>query len=140
MSDYSVVAAGEAEDAYAGTDVPGEFRKLTSALGCSQLAATLIRVPPHSDFDQGTGHFHEEIEELYIVTRGRLTMRFDDEVVEVPAGSVARVAPGTVRSHRNLGEEPVDVWAVSRQLGRGDATKLDDFWDEDPEAVRHRDS
>ena len=58
---------------------------------------TLIRVPPHSDFDQGTGHRHEELEEIYIVTRGTLTMRFGEEVAEVPAGSAVRVAPDTTR-------------------------------------------
>ena len=98
----------------------------------------LIRVPPHSDFEQGTGHRHEEIEELYLVTRGTLTMRFDDEVRSVPAGSAVRVAPNTVRSHRNEGDEPVEIWAVSRRLGRRDATKIDDFWEASPDAVQRR--
>lgn len=87
MPDYAVVRADDCEDAYADSDVPGEFRRLTEALGGEQLAATLIRVPPHSDFEQGSGHFHDEVEELYIVTRGTLTMRFGDEVVEVAAAS-----------------------------------------------------
>ncbi|HYC81731.1 MAG TPA: hypothetical protein VEB65_08090 [Solirubrobacterales bacterium] len=69
-SAYEIVAADDVDDAYAGSDVPGEFRRLTEALGCSQVALTLIRVPPHSDFEQGTGHHHEETEELYLVTRG----------------------------------------------------------------------
>jgi quercetin dioxygenase-like cupin family protein len=109
MSDYSIVKADEVEDAYADSDVPGEFRALTDTLGTEQVAVTLIRVPPHSDFEQGTGHRHEQQEELYIVTRGTLAMRFDDEVREVPAGSVVRVAPQTLRSHRNLGDEPVEL-------------------------------
>jgi len=137
-SGYSIVAAEEVEDPYAGTDVPGEFRRLTEALGCSQIALTLIRVPPHSDFEQGTGHRHEETEELYVVTRGTLTMRFDDDVHEVAAGSAVRVAPGTVRSHRNCGEEPVEIWAISRKQEGGDATKVDDFWEASPEAARTR--
>ena len=62
---YAVVPADAVDDHYAGTDVPGEFRRLTEALGADQLAATLIRVPPHSDFEQDTGHYHAEIEELY---------------------------------------------------------------------------
>lgn len=138
MSNYTVVAAAEAEDSYAGADVPGEFRRLTGPLGCSQMAASLIRVSPHSDFEQGTGHFHDQVEELYLVTAGTLTMRFDEEVVEVPAGSIVRVAPGTVRSHRNLGEETVELWALSRQLDRGDATKVEDFWEADPAAAQRR--
>ena len=135
---YDVVDADAVEDAYAGSDVPGEFRNLTAALGAEQLAATLIRVPAHADFEQGTGHFHDEIEELYIVTHGKLTMRFDDEVVEVGAGSVVRVAPGTTRSHRNCGDEPVEMWAVSRRNDSHDATKVENFWEASPAARQTR--
>jgi mannose-6-phosphate isomerase-like protein (cupin superfamily) len=137
-SAYAIVAADRVEDAYAGTDVPGEFRRLTDALGSSQVALTMIRVPPHSDFEQGTGHRHEQTEELYIVTRGTLTMRFGDDVHEISAGTAVRVAPDTVRSHRNCGEEPVEVWAISRKQDGGDATKVDDFWEASPEAAQTR--
>lgn len=138
MSDYQVISADDVEDVYAGTTVPGEFRPLADALGGEQLAVTLIRVPPHSDFEQSTGHYHRELEELYIVARGTLTMRFGDDVRRVPAGSVARVAPGTRRSHRNEGDEPVELWAVSRRLDHGDAVKLDDFWEASPDAAQER--
>jgi mannose-6-phosphate isomerase-like protein (cupin superfamily) len=138
MADYTVVRAGDGEEHYAGTDVPGEFRSLGEALGAEQLSITLIRVPPHSDFEQGTGHYHEQTEELYVVARGTLTMRFEDEVREVEAGSVVRVAPQTRRSHRNEGDEPVEIWAVSRSDGMGDAHKLDDFWEASPDAAQKR--
>ena len=88
---------------------------------------TLIRVPPHCDFEQGTGHYHEEQEELYLVTRGTLTMRFGDDIRHVAAGSVVRVAPRTPRSHRNEGDEPVEMWALSTRtdgLRRGQARRL----------------
>jgi mannose-6-phosphate isomerase-like protein (cupin superfamily) len=138
MSDYAIVNADEVDDVYAGTSVPGEFRPLGRALGCEQLAATLIRVPPHSDFEQGTGHYHREIEELYLVTRGTLTMRFGDEIHAVRAGTAVRVAPGTRRSHRNEGDEPVEMWAVSRRLDAHDAVKVDDFWQASPDAAQER--
>jgi hypothetical protein len=48
-SAFAVVDPDDANDHYAGTDVPGAFHSLTSALGCGELAVTLIRVPPHSD-------------------------------------------------------------------------------------------
>jgi mannose-6-phosphate isomerase-like protein (cupin superfamily) len=136
--EYAIVDPDDVEDFYAGTDVPGEFRRLTDALGCRQLAATLIRVPAHSDFEQGTGHLHDELEELYLITRGTLTMRFADDVRTVTAPAAVRVAPGTPRSHRNEGDEPVDLWALSRRLDRRDATKIDDFWEASPEARQHR--
>jgi mannose-6-phosphate isomerase-like protein (cupin superfamily) len=138
MSDYAIVHVDDVEDVYEGSDVPGEFRRLTDALDGEQLSVTLIRVPPHSDFEQGTGHFHDEVEELYLVTRGTLTMRFDDEIRSVRAGSAVRVAPRTPRSHRNEGDEPVEMWAVSRRIDRADATKLDDFWEASPDAAQRR--
>jgi mannose-6-phosphate isomerase-like protein (cupin superfamily) len=138
MPDYTIVHADDAKDHYAGTSVPGEFRSLTRALDAEQLALTLIRVPAHSDFEQGTGHYHQELEELYIVTRGTLTMRFGDEIHKVGPGTAVRVAPGTPRSHRNEGDEPVDMWAVSRRLDHRDAVKIDEFWEASPAAAQER--
>jgi mannose-6-phosphate isomerase-like protein (cupin superfamily) len=138
MSDFTIVHADDVDDHYADTSVPGEFRSFGAALGSDQLALTLIRVPPHSDFEQGTGHYHRQIEELYVIVRGTLTMRFGDEVRLVSAGSAVRVAPLTRRSHRNEGDEPVEMWAVSRRLEDHDAVKIDDFWEASPEAAQER--
>jgi quercetin dioxygenase-like cupin family protein len=138
MTDYAIVQADDAEDAYADSDVPGEFRSLTDALGAEQVAVTLIRIPPHSDFEQGSGHRHGEIEEIYLVTRGTLTMRFGEEVETVEAGTAVRVAPQTVRSHRNEGAEPAEMWAISRQSESDGGEKVDDFWEASPEAAQRR--
>jgi hypothetical protein len=54
MSAYSIVRADEVEDSYADNDVRGEFHSLKEALEAEEVAVTLIRVPPHSDFEQGT--------------------------------------------------------------------------------------
>jgi uncharacterized cupin superfamily protein len=137
MPGFAIVCADDVEDAYAGSDVPGEFRKLTDALGAEQLSVTLIRVPPHSDMEQSTGHTHSEIEELYIVAKGTITFRCDDDVEKVAAPAVVRVSPGTARSHRNESSEPVEMWAVSVR-GHKDATKIDDFWEPSPDAKQSR--
>jgi mannose-6-phosphate isomerase-like protein (cupin superfamily) len=71
------------------------------------------------------------------VTSGTLTMRFGDEIRTVSAPAAVRVAARTPRSHRNEREEPVEMWAISRQLGRRDSTKLDDFWEASPDAEQH---
>lgn len=136
---YTIVSPDDVKDSYAGSSVPGEFRRMTEALAGDQLALTLIRVPAHCDFEQGTGHHHAEIEELYLVTRGTLTMRFGDTVETVRAPAAVRVAPGTTRSHRNERDEDVEMWAISRQLGRSDSTKVDDFWEASPDARQTRD-
>ena len=134
MTDYAIVHADDVKDTYEGADVPGEFRRLTPALRCEQLAATLMRIPPHADFEQGTGHYHDEVEELYIVVRGTLTMRFGDDIEQVGPGTAVRVAPRTPRSHRNEGDEPVEMWAISRKIDHSDATKIDDVWEASPHA------
>ncbi|HEX4435175.1 MAG TPA: hypothetical protein VH061_00115 [Solirubrobacteraceae bacterium] len=140
MSDkgFAIVDPDEVENPYEDSDVPGEFRRLTEQLGCEQLAVTLIRVPPHSDFEQGTGHFHGEIEELYLLSRGTLTMRFGEEVRTVTAPGAVRVSASTARSHRNEGSEPVEMWAVSHRIDESDATKIDEFWEASTEAVQRR--
>ena len=125
MSDFMGVSANDVDDYYADTSVPGEFRSLGAALGAEQLAVTLIRVPPHSDFEQRTGHYSEELAETS--SRQDVDDGFCDEVRKLVAGSVVRVAPNTKRSHRNEGDEPVEMWAVSRQLDEHDAVKIDDF-------------
>jgi uncharacterized cupin superfamily protein len=137
MPGFAIVRADDVDDAYAGSDVPGEFRKLTDALGAEQLSVTLIRIPPHCDMEQSTGHTHSEIEELYIVAEGTITFRCDDDVEKVTAPAVVRVSPGTARSHRNEGDDPVEIWAVS-VAGHKDATKIDDFWEASPAAGQTR--
>ncbi|HEX6455451.1 MAG TPA: cupin domain-containing protein [Solirubrobacterales bacterium] len=138
MTDYSIVNADEVEDAYAESDVPGEFRSLSEPLGAEQVAVTLIRIPPHSDFEQGTGHLHEEIEEVYLVTKGTLTMRFGDEIETVGPGTAVRVAPRTVRSHRNEGDVPVEMWAISPANESDRGEKVEDFWEASPAADQQR--
>ena len=135
---YTIVRSDQVSDTYQGSDVPGEFRSLTEALHATQLAATLIRVPPHSDFEQGTGHRHHAIEELYLVTRGTLTMRFGEEIREVGEGSIVRVSPETPRSHRNKGDEPVELWAFSLVVEDDQGVKIEDFWTASPEARQSR--
>jgi mannose-6-phosphate isomerase-like protein (cupin superfamily) len=125
---YSVVHTDDTKDHYEGSDVPGEFRRFTNLIGSEQLAATLIRIPANSDFEQGTGHFHDKIEEIYIVGKGTLTMRFGDDIVKVKAGSVVRVAPKTPRSHRNEGKEAVELWAISPKIDEKDWTFIKKFW------------
>jgi uncharacterized cupin superfamily protein len=137
MPGFAIVRADDVDDPYDGTAVPGEFRRLTDALGAEQVAVTLIRVPPHSDFEQGTGHTHSEIEELYIVAKGTVTFRCDDDVEKVTAPAVVRVSPGTARSHRNEGDDTVEIWAVSVP-GHEDATKIDGFWEPSPDAKQSR--
>ena len=133
---FSVVAADQISNPYEGSDVPGEFRSLTEALGAEQVAITLIRVPPHSDFEQGTGHRHDEHRGALPRCRGTLTMRFGNEIRRVGAGSVARVAPATVALAPQRGRRAGRALGDLRRSEHDDATKVDDFWEASPEAAQ----
>ncbi len=137
-ADYTVLPTEDVKDYYAGSEVPGEYRALTDALGSEQVALSFVRIPPHSDFDQCTGHYHDETEEIYLVTRGTLTMRFGDEIRHVSAPAAVRVSAHTPRAtYRNESDETAEAFAVSRKGGT-DATKLDDFWEASPAAAQTR--
>ena len=117
-------------------DVPMQWRFARAALGSPELGVIRFTYEPGARMPWG--HRHREQEEIYVVARGTLTMRFGDDVRKVTAGSVARVAPRTPRSHRNEGDEAVELWAFSRRIDREDATKLDDFWEASPDAAQTR--
>ena len=40
--------------------------------------------------------------------------------------------------HRNEGDEPVEMWAVSRRTDEQDATKIEVFWEPSVEAAQRR--
>jgi hypothetical protein len=63
-------------------------------------------------------------------------MRFDGEIVAVHAGLAARVDPETARPPRNEGDEPVELWAISRRTDGNESTKIDTF--REPSPQRHR--
>jgi quercetin dioxygenase-like cupin family protein len=65
-------------------------------------------------------------------------MRFGEKIERVEAGRAVRVAPQTVRSHRNEGDEPVEMWALSPAGAEDGGEKVDDFWEASPEAAQHR--
>ncbi len=58
--------------------------------------------------------------------------------VRLSPDEAVRVAAQTPRSHRNEGDEPVEMWAVSRKEDERDSVKLDDFWQASPDAVQER--
>lgn len=65
-------------------------------------------------------------------------MRFGDTIERVRAPAAVRVAAATTRSHRNQGDDDVEMWAISRQRGCSDATKVEEFWEASPHARQTR--
>ena len=128
MADYQIVRLEEVDD-WLG-DYPGEMRGITYAIGAEQAALTYRRMPQHTGSKGSYGHRHKTQEEIYFVISGRLQFKLEDEIVELPGGSVVRVAPHVVRSVWNDGPDDAELVICSARLDdpRADGEIIEDFW------------
>ena len=115
MADYTIKPIAEVNDVLG--DYPGEMRLLTYEIDAEQAALTWRRMPPQTGGKGSYGHRHRTQEEIYLVVSGTLQFKLDDEVIDVPAGTVVRVAPHVVRSVWNEGPDDVEL-VIARDEGR----------------------
>jgi hypothetical protein len=82
---------------------------------------------PHADFARGSAHFHDEVEELNLVTRGSDgALRRRRRGRRGPKCRARRVAHTALfTATRALSRSR---WAISHKIDHADATKIDDFW------------
>jgi mannose-6-phosphate isomerase-like protein (cupin superfamily) len=126
---YSLARLDDVDDVFGGK-YPGEMKMLAGPLGTEQVAFTYRTMPQHSGGKGGYGHRHKTQEEVYFVVAGELQFKLDDEVVDVPAGTAVRIAPGTVRSVWNERPEEAALIIVSTRSEnpRDDVELVEDFW------------
>jgi mannose-6-phosphate isomerase-like protein (cupin superfamily) len=62
------------------------------------------RLPAGSSF---RAHYHEDMQETFVIVSGRCTMRVADATVELIAGDTLVIAPREVHSMHNHGTEQV---------------------------------
>ena len=93
---------------------PGEparhVAELSEAMGFAHVRGNVWRYEPGA---KGRRHWHTSQEETFVVLAGVLTMYLGDppERVDVPAGGVVRVDPGTALQTVNHGGQELLVWA-----------------------------
>jgi mannose-6-phosphate isomerase-like protein (cupin superfamily) len=128
MADYTLKSLEEIPDVLG--DYPGEMRMGSFGLDCEQVAFTWRRMPQQTGGKGSYGHRHKTQEEVYFVASGRLLFKLDDEVMEVPAGTVVRVGPDVARSVWNEGPDDAVLIMVSKKLDDpgADIEKVEDFW------------
>jgi mannose-6-phosphate isomerase-like protein (cupin superfamily) len=126
---YSVCRLDQAPDVFRG-QYPGEMKMLAGPLDTEQVAFTYRRMPQHSGGKGSYGHRHKSQEEVYFVVSGELQFKLEDHVIDVPAGTAVRVAPGTVRSVWNERPEEAELLIVSTRItdGREDVELVEGFW------------
>jgi len=136
MAGYTIKALDEIPDVLG--DYPGEMRmSAVSDLGCEQVGFTWRRMPPLTGGKGSYGHRHKTQEEVYFVASGTLQFKLEDELIDVPAGTVVRVAPEVARSVWNEGPGDAVVIVVSTRSDdpREDTESVEDFWPDGGEAA-----
>jgi mannose-6-phosphate isomerase-like protein (cupin superfamily) len=114
-------------------DYPGEMRMTAASdLGNEQVSFTWRRMPAGTGGKGSYGHRHKTQEEIYFVASGTLQFKLEDEVLDVQAGTVVRIAPAVVRSVWNEGPEDVVLIMCSTKSDdpEGDHETVADFWPE----------
>ena len=126
---YTLCRVDDVPDVFGGR-YPGELKMLAEPLGAEQVAFTYRRMPQGSGGKGSYGHRHRTQEELYFVVSGELQFKLEDEVIDVPAGTAVRVAPGTVRSVWNELAGDAELLIVSTRIDdvRADVDLVEDFW------------
>ena len=131
VADYAIKRLEEIPDVLG--DYPGEMRMTAASdLGTEQVSFTWRRMPPQTGGKGSYGHRHKTQEEIYFVASGELLFKLEDEVIEVPAGSVVRIAPQVVRSVWNEGPEDavLIMCSIKSDDPSGDHETVPDFWPE----------
>jgi mannose-6-phosphate isomerase-like protein (cupin superfamily) len=128
MTNYTLKPLEEIPDVLG--DYPGEMRMGSLGLDCEQVAFTWRRMPAQTGGKGSYGHRHRTQEEVYFVAAGTLLFKLEDEVMEVPAGTVVRVGPEVARSVWNEGPEDAVLIMVSKKLDdpSADVETVEDFW------------
>jgi mannose-6-phosphate isomerase-like protein (cupin superfamily) len=128
MANYTLKPLDEIPDVLG--DYPGEMRMGSFGLDCEQIAFTWRRMPPQTGGKGSYGHRHKTQEEVYFVASGTLQFKLEDEVMDVPAGTVVRVGPEVARSVWNEGPDDAVLIMVSKKLDDpgADIEKVEDFW------------
>ena len=106
------------------------MRFLTGPLEAEQAGVTWRRMPPDSGGRGSYGHRHRTQEELYLVVEGTLTFKIGDDVFEAKPGTAVRVAPETVRSVHNDGDDDavLVIASVKAESYVGEVETKDGFW------------
>ena len=109
MSDYAIVNLLELDDAVSGRVDGLEGRFGRKALDSRDLGVSHWRYAPN--MRNPAGHTHREQEEAYVVISGSGRILIGDEVHELKAYDVARVAPGVIRAFES-GPDGLELIAV----------------------------
>jgi mannose-6-phosphate isomerase-like protein (cupin superfamily) len=126
MAGFTHLNLKDVEDS-AGERGPAlEARFGRKQLDSAHLGVSYFRYGP--GYRSTNGHSHREQEEVYLVVAGSGRIKLGDEIVELRAWDVVRVAPETVRAFEG-GPEGLELVAIgSDRPEGGDGLLARDWW------------
>jgi uncharacterized cupin superfamily protein len=125
---YTILRAGDQaweERPPIGEEAARHSLDVTTPTGITESRARMWRLPPGS---RGRRHAERAQEEVFYVVSGTLTMLLGDppERVEVQAGEIVAVQPGTGIQMHNTGDADTVVFAYGAPPVTGEVDYLDD--------------
>jgi len=102
----------------------GEARYVREDVGAQGIGISHYRMNPGKR--TGFGHRHKEAEEMYVVLNGSGRVKVDDEIVDLRARDVVRVAPAAVREFE-AGPQGMELLATGTHV-EGDGEMLQNWW------------
>lgn len=102
----------------------GEARYVREEVGAEGIGLSHYRMSPGRR--TGFGHRHREVEEMYVVLAGSGRVKVDDEILELRARDIVRVAPESVREFE-AGADGMELLATGTHVD-GDGELLQDWW------------
>jgi uncharacterized cupin superfamily protein len=126
MSNYTVAHLEAIADILG--EYPGDMKPLKDALGTTQVALTYRRMPAQTGAKGSYGHKHQTQEEIIFVISGAVQVKVDDDVIDLPAKSAIRIAPGAVQgTWCETGE--AEILIISNRMDPDDTVeKVQEFW------------
>ncbi|MCL5432615.1 MAG: cupin domain-containing protein [Patescibacteria group bacterium] len=77
------------------------------------------KLPVHKTFRQ---HYHEDMEEIFIVLKGKVTILIDQEKIELKKGDAVLVPMNKAHKMSNTGNTIVEYIVIGISLGKGGKT------------------
>ena len=107
-------------------EVPMQWRFARGAIESREIGVSRFTYEPGARMPWA--HRHREQEEVYVVVAGSGRARLDDEIIDVGAWDVLRVAPAVVRSFE-AGPDGMDVICIGGRKPDGpDSERHPDPW------------
>jgi mannose-6-phosphate isomerase-like protein (cupin superfamily) len=80
--------------------------------------------------DENIGHSHDDIDEVYVVVSGEVTVKIDDDELTLGPLDAVRIAPAAKRATRNTSDTEVTIVMFSQKMHdpRAQSHFHDGFW------------